>query len=77
MILTHFKEHLTAVTLVSSAWIRTNSNEQGTLPNPKIREDVLPHMVRLKGFAVEMINAEDEFCTNADFTKLLSYVEDE
>jgi hypothetical protein len=65
----------TAVALVSSAWVHANSSEQGRLPNLKIHDDLLPHVVALKDFATEM-DSEDDFSTNTDFVKLLSYLEE-
>ncbi|KAK0103823.1 hypothetical protein ONS95_005822 [Cadophora gregata] len=65
-----------AVTLVSSAWIDADSSEQGRLPNPKIRDDLLPHVNHLKEFEANMTDSESGICTKTDFDKLLSYVED-
>jgi hypothetical protein len=67
----------TAVALVSSAWIHANSSDQGKLPNPKIRDDLLPHVIRLKDFATEMMDSEDDFCISTDYFKLLSSVEEQ
>jgi hypothetical protein len=55
--------------LVTSAWIDTNSSEQGRQPNPEIRDGLLPHVVRLKNFTTEMMDSEDDICTNTDFVK--------
>jgi hypothetical protein len=60
---------LTVINLVTSAWIDTNSSEQGRQPNPEIRDGLLPHVVRLKNFTTEMMDSEDEICTNTDFVK--------
>jgi hypothetical protein len=60
---------LTVVNLVTSAWIDTNSSEQGRQPNPEIRDGLLPHVVRLKNFTTEMMDSEDDICTNTDFVK--------
>ena len=66
----------TAVALVSSAWVHANSSEQGKPPNPKIWDDLLPHVVRLKDFTTEMMDSEDDFCTSTVFVKILSSVEE-
>ena len=66
----------TAVALVSSAWIHANSSGQGKLQNLKIRDDLLPHVVHLKHFATKFMDTEDGICTQTDFAKLLSYVEE-
>jgi hypothetical protein len=66
----------TAVALVSSAWVHANSSEQGKPPNPKIWDDLLPHVVRLKDFTTEMMDSEDDFCTSTVIVKILSSVEE-
>lgn len=68
------KAQLTIIALVSSAQVHANSSEQSRLLNLKIHDDLLPHVVVLKDF-VTKIDLEDDFSTNIDFVKLLSYLE--
>ena len=57
----------TAVTLVSSAWIHAGSGGQSKLAEPKICDNLLPYVFRLKDFASEMIDSGDNVRTKTVF----------
>ncbi|RDW64633.1 hypothetical protein BP6252_10284 [Coleophoma cylindrospora] len=64
----------TAVALVSFAWNHTDSTDPGQPLNPKIRKDLVPHVMVLKDFATEMMDSEVDFGTSTTYSQLLSSV---